>query len=397
MDCYLPRTTVACRTLESAYFESLTYAERAPEGAAALTVTVRANELPSATRYVLRFASHGGGPVFQLHEEQPSSMAEDAALLELLGAMQRGTVPFLQLRRPARVADGAFVLEAIAPGDGDGKSDGAADAIGDRDEGSRPFYARPEIAAEMVSQGLDMASLQAGLELNYSTPSFRWLSNGRVGYRHLRVDLSDDEELEGSFTTVDAGMTIAHQLHGGLSGALLGGYGRYPANNLDAVGQAGIGFEWIRHPFLEEESGNYGLRYRMAAVHQDYVTPNVRDRLGETFMRQSLTAFLLWHSSWVDLGADATGTMKVDEPTYWDVAGSLTAAFRIGEALELGAEASIRHRHAALHEPMDADQLDPAARLFGGSDFLSLTYYTQISLSYTFGNALLRSQDQRWR
>lgn len=59
--------------------------------------------------------------------------------------------------------------------------------------------------------------------------------------------------------------------------------------------------------------------------------------------------------------------------------------------------ASFVLRGGAIHEPADADGLDPVATLLAGSDFGRLTVEAELSLSCSFGNGALRTQDRRWR
>ena len=398
-DCFLPDAQVECGEVASAFFPSVPGVERQDAAEGDVAVSLRSVAVPSGRRYVADFggapATNGEMPsdaiAFSLVEQVPDAAGHDRTLMLLVALLQRGTVPFMHVPTPGEAEGGVLRLEATA-----GAQDLAAADQPSGDDARSGWYVRPEVSGELVSAGVQVASLSGGLEVSHSTRSLRWLLSGSGGYRHLDVTLPSGR-LRGGFVQARGSTTLAHSIGGGFSVALLGGAQRQPQNNLDLRGEAGVGLEWVHREFLRADEGNFGARYRLHGVWDDYDTETVLGQRSRLYARQSLGLFARWHLDDVDLDADVGGGAVADQPELWDVGGELSATLRLAEGLELSVSGSILYRGGAVHEPADPSQLDPIASVVSGSDFGELTYATGLSLSYSFGNGLLRAQDQRWR
>jgi len=398
-DCFLSDAQVECGEVASAFFPSVPGVARRGGDEGEVTVTLRSVAVPSGRRYVADF---GGTPessaevpadaiAFTLVEEVSDAAGRDRTLMLLVAMLQRGTIPFMHVPTPGEAEGGVLRLEATA---GDTAAPSGEEST--EQDGRTGWYVRPEVSGELVRAGVQVASLGGGLELSHSTPSLRWLVSGSGGYRHLDVTLPSGR-LRGGFVQARGSTTLAHSLGGGFSVALLGGAQRQPQNNLDLRGEAGVGLEWVHREFLRADEGNFGARYRLHGVWDDYDTETVLGQRTRLYARQSLGLFARWHLDDVDFEADVGGGAVADQPELWDVGGELSATLRLAEGLELSVSGSIIYRGGAVHEPADPSQLDPIASVVSGSDFGELTYATGLSLAYSFGNGLLRAQDQRWR
>lgn len=390
VDCWLTDGPVECQALGASYFQSLGAVAHAPSGGEepALSIRVRSAALPTGVRYRAEFA--GGGTDFGLAEEVRRNVDADAATLRLVTLLQRGTVPFLPLDRPGHSERGAFRLEASGDAPvGAPPASSASDAS--------PFYLRPEVSGELVSQNVELLSLWAEAEANVSLPRWRVLADGGGSLRAIDVDLPDNQHIAGSFWTAYGDLVVARSLDEHASVALVGAANRSPQNNFDGWGSAGLGVEWLGASRLPTTGNNFGVRGRVAAVVEDYVTPNVLGEERAAFARGRLSTFARFHGELVDVTADASVAAPFDQLPLWDVTGSLDTTIRLAGALELGVAGGVTVRGGARHEPADPDQLDAAAVLLSGSDFVRLSTHAELTLSWTFGNALLRTEDQRWR
>lgn len=394
-DCFLPEAGVECREVANAFFPSVPGVERAAD-APDLSLRLRSVEVASHRRY---FADFRGRPLgargpgeeevaFTLIEEAPTAAGADRTLMLLVALLQRGIVPYLHVATPGAADDGVLRLEAAA-------ADGGA-AAPSPDEARSGWYLRPSLSGEIVRAGVRVISLQSGLELNWSEPSWRWLASASASYRHLDLELPDGR-LQGGFWQARGRSVLARSLGGGFDAAVIGGARREPQNNLDVRAEAGLGLEWVHREFLRADEGNLGARYQLLGTWDRYETETVLGQTARLYPRQALSLFARWHLEAVDLEADVTAGAVADQPELWDLGSDLTITLRLAQGLDLELSGSIIYRGGAVHEPADATALDPVASVVSGSDFGRLTYVSAISLGYSFGNALLRSQDQRWR
>ncbi len=378
IDCHLETGEIDCRSLESAYFRSLHgLVERTP--GAAITIAIRATRTGRAVDYAARTAG------ISLTERVSDSVEQALAIERVLALLQRATLPFVPLRAPASAEDGALRLQT-------------EDAIPTSDEDdASPVYLMPALGAEVFQQGIRVVAIGAELEAGLSLPDVRLLANGEATFRYVSLSIPGGDQLEGSTFSAVSSVVAAHTIDGGLSAALLFDAGRFPQNNLDGYATAGVGIEWVNVPIRHDDEDVYGARYRVLGVHQDYVTPNQQNRSSALFARHSLTAFASVHASAIDVRGDVTATTLVDQPRFWEVRGNVEVAFRLATGLELGVESFLTYRGDAIHAPADRDGLDPVAVVVSGSDFGTLSYGAELSISYAFGNGLLHTRDQRWR
>lgn len=384
IDCYLESGPVECRALESAFYESM--GSSVGRGARDADVALRVRAVSLATSVHYEIGSTAGTERLSLSDSVPQALDGDATLLRVVSLLERGTLPFLPLAGAHAGDDGELRLTTrdasrAAPDDGE----------------EQPFYLRPSVSGELVSQGASMISLGARLEASWSDARWRVLASGRAAYRHLRIDIPGAQRLEGSAWSASAPLVIARTIAGGLSVAALAEVARAPQNNLDRSVSAGGGVEWIRVPIRRDEESNYGARYRLLAVSHDYVTPNLWAEGDRLFARHSLTAFVSWHTDALDLALDASGSMVLDRPEAWDVGGEASLTWRVTDALEVTVHSWATYRGRAVNEPADPDGLDPIAVVVSGSDFGTMSFGGELELSYTFGNGLMHARDQRWK
>ncbi|MBX3250972.1 MAG: hypothetical protein KF901_27595 [Myxococcales bacterium] len=383
-DCYLDAGAIDCATLANAYAESVPGVTLTSSDAT-VSVGVRSIEVATRRRYLV--AVEGGGSRVELAREVAQSRGAEQTLLDVLALLHRGTVPFLDVAAPGRVEGGAFTLRAA----------GASAATAADGERETTWYGRPWISGEVVSAGVQVHGVAGGLELNRSTESHRLRVVGDAAYRYVRFDLPGGDELRGGFFRASGSVVGARSLGRGVSVAALGGAQRQPQNNLALRAELGAGVEWIRAPFLATDGTNFGIRYRVRALWDRYVSETTQGHERRVYPHHALGVFALVHYAAVDLTLDLGVGAPLLEPGLWDVNGRATLTFRVAGALEIVLGGMLIVRGGAIHEPGDPSALSPVATIMAGSDFGRLTYQAELSFAYTFGNGALRTQDRRWR
>ncbi|MCB9603146.1 MAG: hypothetical protein H6720_22750 [Sandaracinus sp.] len=384
-DCYLEGAAIGCNALANAYAESTPGVVLDSEEAD-LEVQVRSVDVTPRRRYLVDITRPGDAPsTLRIARDIANSRGSDQTLLDVLALLHRGTLPFLDVSAPGRVEGGVLTLRA-----------GASSDEGPVAEPS-PWFVRPTVSGQLVSAGVRIYGVGGGLEVNRSTPTLRLRLAGDVSYRYVDFALPGGDTLRGSLVRSSTGLTVARSLGRGTSVAVLASADRQPQNNLALRTTLGVGFEWLRSPFLATDGTNFGIRYRVRAMHDRYVVETSQGHEEHTYPRHVLGLVGLAHYDAIDLSLDVSVGAPLLDPSLWDVNGSASITFRVAGALEVGVGASFVLRGGAIHEPADADALDPVATLLAGSDFGRLTVEAELSLSYTFGNGALRTQDRRWR
>lgn len=374
-DCTLPN--LSCNELQAAYRAAVPDVE-------GLSVVVRSTELPTAYCYRVEVAR--AAQRLELQRETPKSVADDEALLQVVGLLQQASLPFLSMQGNGTVEDGVLrvAFETDVP------EEAPADA-------NEPWFIRPSAWANFQSAGVRIGGVGGGLEVNYSGEAARVRARGDFTYRYLSFDLPDQSTIEGGFASGSGSLVGSVALDGGLSAGLRSTAHRAPNNNLEVRAAAGGGVEWLQRPMLETGESNIGGRLTVEAVYDQYVTGNRYGELALVYPQGTASAFARWHQERMDFSLSAEFSTPMHRPADWGIDAGGEVTFRPGGGLEIGISAGLAYRNGAIEEPVDRDQLDSVATLLGGTNFVQVSYRANLSLSYAFGNSLLRSQDQRWR
>ena len=382
-DCYLPDGSIDCATLANAYFQATPHIENTDEQED-IKIEIRSAELSNRRRYEVQVftpESH-----LELAQEISNHRSVDQTLASVIALLHRGTIPFLSIQGPGRMEGGMFQLQFDE-----------AETLTTQDEELSAWYLRPSIEGQLLRAGLTMVGVYGELEANHSTDAFRFRLNIGGGYRYANLSLPNDESLRGGFLYGGGSIAVVRSLPKGMSIAALGNAKRQPQNNLTFRVEGGLGVEWLSHPFLRADSSNLGVRYRFYVVQDQYVTATQMDMNRQTYFRHFASLFGQLHSDSTDIALDLGVGCPLLHPELWRVYGNASVTLRITDGIEMGLSGELTVRGGAIHQPADSSRLSPVATLLAGSDFGRLNYNLKLSLSYTFGNGLLRSQDRRWR
>jgi len=404
-DCYLPQGPVDCRALQNAYFQEplLQHDEENAE----FFVEVRAQRVQSSVQLQLTFRSvDDDGTRVVFREWLPSNLRTDAAVLRILGALHRGTAPYLEVSAPGKWGKDGLSLTLH-----DGERSKAAQASTE----ATPWFIEPRMWGNMSSEGLFSVDTGVGFELNYSTPQWRIRSFEGFSYRLLSTETDvgqvvadrlgipppwpdDDDDDDTSFEALGAWSvtTLVHTLYKGVSvgGRML--FARDPTDNQAFLARPQVGVEWIYKPWLEADGTNFGLRYQIGGEWVRFLRINERLRMQETFALHQLELFGALHLGRVDINLGAGAKSILDDIHYSSVFGNVSTTWRITDALVLRGSVRGAFRNALINAPKNAST-NSLESFAGGGNFGDVTYRLNFSISYTFGNALLRRQDQRWR
>ena len=392
IDCYLPEVVPECREVRQAFgaaVPGVTVTETTPQ----IAVDLRVQEEAVGRLFFADFSGRPNGTgirdriSFTLTERIPHAAGSERTLLLLVVLLQKGIVPFLRVDAPGQVTGGRFRLDVYA--DGDDTPAVPSSAPG--------WYVRPAFTGDITQAGLQRISLTGELEANYSLPLWRFRLVSELIWERWDFQIPDGR-LAGSFFRGESKFHVVRSIGKGFSFAINGAVSRHPQNNLDVRYEAGYGVEWALAPFVRAGEANVGARVSALATHDRYVTPNLEDRAERTALRPGFTPFVRIHFERVDIESSFWGSFVVERPEFWAWGGDANIAIRITDGLQFTLTGWFIHQSSrVLREPLNRDRLDDVTRAALGDDFGRFVMGVNTTLSFAIGNALLRSQDQRWR
>ena len=390
LDCYLPEVELECRDLQQAFVSSVpgvVLAEARPQ----ITVELRVQEEAVGRVFYADFSGQSTGSgtrdriEFLLSQRIPTAAGSERTLLLLVALLQKGMTPFLELDAPGTVTNGRLTLD-LHTGD---------DAR--RTSRAPRWYLRPAFVGDITHVGLEKITLTGQLEANYSLPEWRFRLVSELIWERWDFQIPDGR-LRGDFFRGDARFHVVKSLGQGFSFGVFGAVGREPQNNIESRFEGAYGLEWALAPFVRAGEANVGVRLTGLVVHDRYVTPNFERRSERTSFRPGMTPFARVHFARLDIEASFWSSLIVDRPSIWGWGGDVNIAVRLTEGLQFTVTGWFTHQSdRVLREPDRIDQLDDVTAAALGNDFGRFVMGVNTGLSYAIGNALLRSQDQRWR
>ncbi|MFK7987378.1 MAG: hypothetical protein AB8I08_15260 [Sandaracinaceae bacterium] len=386
VDCYLAHSDLRCPDVVAALEGALPGSRLVSSGDSALSIELRDLEGAQGRRY---YVALRGQPVdgeeelaFRISREVPHAAGHDRTLALMVALVQRGIVPFLRVDEPGEVTDGRLTL-ASQPGETNPPSEPGR------------WYARPSLSGGYFGGNLTAVSGSAGLDINYSDPEWRWRLNSEARYRYLDIAVSG-ATLQGDFIQFEGDTVLARSLGSGFSIGAQGQGLREPQNNLDLRARAGLGLEWVLAPFLATNESNVGVRLAGFAVYDRYATTTVNGQRERGYFESRARLFGRLHTDPIDLELSGGVSFLPELPSLWSTWGELEVTARVTQGFAVGLSGSVLYRAGAIHAPADPGLLNTIAATTGSS-LGELTMTTELRLSWTLGNSLLRSQDQRWR
>lgn len=386
-DCFLPDVPGDCRELETALVSSVEFLERSPRESAKIVLTVRGVGVDNGTRYTVAV---GGSDVesasVTVYDRVPLALPDDALLVRLTGLMQKALAPALALAGSAGTVDGVLALELVNPA-------ATQLATARPDASSLRWYVRPNVSFDWAIDTTERLNLFAGGRANHSDPTWRFTLDTFAGYSAVT-----DPELDAEpFTATFLGFVAAgvHSLGHGFSVQTSTLVAHDSNDNQLVTTRPFVGLEWIRSPFLDANTSNFGVRYQLGGEHVVFLKENLRGRLQESFLLHDASAFVSWHFDRVDLEGSVAFRSILDDLRFSRLTASGAFIWRATDELNVSLTGLAQYRNALINAPAEASD-DPLEQIFGGN-FGAVATAVNISVAYTFGNALLDRQDRRWR
>jgi hypothetical protein len=386
-DCFLLNVPGDCRELETALVSSIEFLERSPREDATIVVTVRGVNVDGGTRYVVTVTGpHPESASVTVYDRIPSALPPHALLVRLVGLMQKALAPALAVTHSAGTVDGILTLPLSNPAM-------ANLATARPDASSLRWYLRPNASFDWAIDTTERLDLFAGGRANYSDPSWRFSLDTFAGYTSVR----DPELLAEPFTAVFLGGVFigVHSLGRGFSLKTSMLVAHDTNDNQLITTRPFVGLEWIRSPFLEANTSNFGVRYQFGGEHVLFLKENIRGRMQESFLLHDGSAFVSWHFDRVDLEASVAFRSILDDPRFSRVSSRGACIWRVTDELNIALRGTAEYRNALINAPAETSN-DPLEQIFGGN-FGAIATTVNLSVAYTFGNALLDRQDRRWR
>ena len=299
-DCFLPDVPGDCRELETSLVSSVQFLERSPRESARIVMTVRAVGVDSGTRYVVSVTGPDAESASAtVYDRVPLALPDDALLVRLTGLMQRALAPALGLSASAGTVDGVLALELVNPG-------ATQLATARPDVSSLRWYARPNVSFDWAIDTTERLNVFAGGRANYSDPGWRFTFDTFAGYTAVTDPELDAEPFSATFLGfVAAGV---HSLGEGFSVQTSTLVAHDTNDNQLITTRPFVGLEWIRSPFLDANTSNFGLRYQLGGEHVVFLKENLRGRLQESFLLHDASAGTMpeevaaeWVEGWIAL------------------------------------------------------------------------------------------------
>ncbi len=392
-DCYLEVSKVDCQLLHTSYFSSMSMIVPVSneEGA---DVSIKIRSIPITTkaqdgdRYSVDFYGHGDLPKFVILDTIPNNYSNEGTLVRLIGNLQKGTAPFLAIVEPSRTdKDGIIAIKFTDP-----TLDPAAPAGPDLSG----WYVSPSLWAQYSKTQMQLITLGGNVTVNYSDDSWRFQLQGHANYQQTTVPVNGDELVAEVFDYF--GKTIvSYSFYKNWSVAVILDAAHFPGKNLDARVNSSVGLEWNLVPFLKTNDKSVAIRYIIGSEYQNYVSQNINRNDEEFFVKHSLLAYFTWHFETVDLTTSMGVLSPIDKYEFFELTSDLSLNWRIIDNLSIVPSLSVDYVPTRLNEPFEQDLSNPLSTFYGGGNFSDISYSGNLSVVFTFGNSLLKNQDQRWK
>lgn len=386
-DCFFPEVPGDCRELETGFFSSVGFLERSPREVADIVVVVRGVPVDGGARYgfSVKVAGDEGASV-TTYDRIPTAIPDDARLVRLTGGLQRAIAPALSLEASSTTSGGVLQLRLKNP-----RTSTVANAR--PDERSQRWYLRPNASVDWSVNTTERLFLFAGGRANYSDPTWRYTLDTFAGYTSV-----DDKDLASEpFIATFLGFEsrVVHSLGSGFSVAGSALVAHDTNDNQLVTARPFVGVEWIRSPFLDADTSNFGLRYQLGGEHVVFIEENIRNRQQESFLLHDASAFISWHFDRIDLETSASFRSILDDVRFSRLSATGSFIWRVTDELNVSLVGSAAYRNALINAPAQTSD-DPLEQIFGGN-FGALATTVNLGVAWTFGNALLDRQDRRWR
>ncbi len=387
-DCLLKDDVVTCNDIRDAFFSANDGFERVPAGPHLMSINLRktplANALLSKTEYkfIISAAQIQTEIAYQL-DDHLSSMEKSEKILAELNKLMEAFKPVLQYESS-----------------GESKQS--------------PFYIAPSISGSFKKQpGSSSGEGDIGFIANYSTERWRV-----VGWQF--TDASTEKAEATAFTyalnvkvfTFNEGFGIVRSLTNhwdiairaertdvstDINGRDLGLPDSVLKNSANQT-ILKVGGEWLLHSSITEKTnGNLGVRYHVGLESNNYIDPQSFAQTKDNFAIHTVEVLASHH--WTKFDLSTTGSVYASnfrEKQLYGASLKGDVSYQVSSRLSVGMGVSANYDKNPVPSAA-AGKLSFINLTSGAYQNDSLSYKGKFTLKYTFGNARLYNNEQRWK
>ncbi len=388
-DCFLPQSSVDCETLRKAFFSSATFTSQVSIEKASLVIHVRHTPIQKGTQYSLDFEGTGSLPTFTILDRVPDTVTTETTTIRLISDLQKGLSPYLALLKPGTTANKTLTLSFTDP------NDQTQEKPRD-DDSDTNWFASPSISGNYSKGNNTSNYLNARFSANYSDPTWRIQANTSADYQKIKLDYAGETITAETFNYGGRSI-VSYSFKEKWSVATILGYAHAPKQNLDNTVIGAVGLEWNLVPFKTTQEKVVAIRYTVSEHYQDYEKPNILDQEQSLFLKHSVEAYFAWNFEKFTVSTTLFGDSLMRDLSYLAGGASGSITWRVTNNILISLYGSLSYQKKYINAPLAEETSDSALEQYiTGGNFKPLNIYTGLSLSYTFGNSLLKGQDQRW-
>ena len=405
-DCYLPGTTVDCAILHSSLTSKIPFIRTVSnERDADVAVVVTSIPAEDAARIEFDFRGRtidGYRTTVHTTDKIPSSIDPATALVRVMTKLERGLAEFMDQKQAAEVVGGKLALVLSDPTD--------LPYRGRPEQTSKKWYVSPALGSylsDVVGVGINATGTVA-VAFNVSEPNYRLQQTIGAGY------LQESQPVPGthdtatvSFVGASATNVLSRDVtadHRFSLGLLLAAEKNEQANyRLRANGSLGLEYDLIPRQTANER--NLGVRCAVGAEYQHYDATNLDGVDQQVVAREFCDAFFSWHFRPIDLLANVSENVVLENAQYTSFAAYLGATWRVTDNFLVSPWVAVQDIVKAINEftppPPGPDPKQEIEASMRGAIQQGYTapfgVQSGLTIKYVFGNGSLASEDQRWK
>lgn len=387
IDCYLPDTSISCEQLKAAYFNSISLVRPSEnQKAADVSIQVRATLIAEGIQYSIAFEGRGDLPKFTILDRVSENVSDQGQFIRLIANIDKGTAPYLALNEPSTSNNG-FVKMVF--------SDGTEQTKPKDDNRQTKWYISPRLSGSFSRGEMSSVSASGSVYMNWSDPSWRFQVSTSANYQDLSIPIGGGQILKAEVFSYGEKTIISYNIAKKWSVAALLSAWHEPGSNMTYTIDTMAGLEWNLVPMMKANDKTIAIRYAIGPEFNGYILPNIKNKQDEIFLWHSLKAYLVWHFKNTDLKFSLGTGSPVTDTHFFKINSSAGLTFRITKGLSISPSINASYTPALIYEPLNPDYSNPIQTMFTGG-YSEFSISGNFSITYTFGNSLLKNQDQRW-
>lgn len=390
-DCYLPSSGIDCSELQRSYLSGLIGVEVVDdEKRASVVLQIRSiRRGDGVSEYQAFFLGIAPQPVLKATKTIAPNMSTAEAFRLFVAFLHQNTAPFLAIAAPAENANGTTFMVFKPLG-------GGGSAPGRDDDKSTRWYNSASLSGSVSSGDTSVTSANVSDTASWSDPTWQLQAKMSFNYQRIAIEIPNSAPVIADTMSFNGDTITSYTFAGHWSVAALLSIKRSPSANqrLTETGYAAL--EWNLVPFLKTNESTVIVRYGLGIENQNYISENLNGNMQETFLAHMLEVYVNWHFDRIDLSTGIYGSSIADQIRYSQMGCNVSATYRLTNDLSLTGSFNVNFRNEAIYQPANRSG-NPLEQFLSGGNYSKISTSSSLTLSYTFGNSLLNSQDRRWK